>query len=202
MTIQTIVLDFGRVVGLFDHRLTTNRLAPYAGVSPDELHAILFGSSFENDYEAGRLSTDEFLAKVLAEGQLNCTKEKVASAWADIFWPNSDVIALLPRLRGRYRLLLGSNTNELHTRQFALQFADAFSHFDHLVYSYQIGVRKPAAGFFDHCRRLADCPPEACVFIDDILDNVEGARACGWHGFQYTSIDDLRRDLAGLDIVV
>ena len=33
----------------------------------------------------------------------------------------------------RYRLLLGSNTNELHARQFRGQFAEILRHFDRLL---------------------------------------------------------------------
>jgi putative hydrolase of the HAD superfamily len=126
----------------------------------------------------------------------------MATAWADIFWPNHDVIALLPLLKPRYRLLLGSNTNELHTQQFCRQFAEAFQHFDHLVFSFEIGVRKPQAGFFEHCRRLAGCAPEECVFIDDLPANVAGARSCGWHGIVYEDINDLRQQFRILGIEI
>jgi putative hydrolase of the HAD superfamily len=195
MAIKTIVFDFGKVVGFFDHRLTTHRLAPHSGIPADAIHAYLFGGPLEDDYESGRLSTPEFLKLVCDQCQLRCSGEELARSWADIFWPNLDVIALLPRLKPYYRLLLGSNTNELHTRQFREQFADAFRHFDALVFSYEIGVRKPEPGFFQHCQRLAGCDAEECVFIDDLPANVAGAKACGWHGIVYTGIEDLRREL-------
>ena len=41
------------------------------------------------------------------------------------------------------RLLLLSNTNEMHSRQFLAQFADTLAHFDHVVLSHQVGVRTP-----------------------------------------------------------
>jgi glucose-1-phosphatase len=200
MTIQTIVFDFGNVVGFFDHRLTTNRLAPFAGISADALRALLFGGPLEDAFEAGKISSDQFLRTVIEQGRLRCTPEKVASAWSEIFWPNREVMNMLPLLKGRYRLLLGSNTNELHTRQYSLQFAEAFKNFDHLVYSFEVGIRKPAAGFFQHCQRLANFPPEANVFIDDLEINVEGARACGWHGIVYKNSDALREELAALGV--
>jgi FMN phosphatase YigB (HAD superfamily) len=108
----------------------------------------------------------------------------------------------VPRLRPRYRLLLGSNTNELHARQFRRQFADTLRHFDALVLSHEIGVRKPAAAFFQHCTSLAGCAQEQCLFIDDSPANVEGARACGWQGLVYAGADDLKRRLQELGVTV
>ena len=95
---------------------------------------------------------------------------------------------------------MGSNTNELHARQFLEQFADRLQHFDALVLSHKIGVRKPKAGFFEHCIRLAECAPAECLFIDDLAANVAGARACGWQGIVYTSFPDLRQQLMALGI--
>ena len=198
--IRAITFDFGKVIGFFDHRLTSQRLAPHSALPPGELHAQLYGGELEGAYERGRLSTAEFLALARERGRLSCPEEVVGTAWADIFWRNEDVIALLPRLKPHYRLLLGSNTNELHSRQFLRQFEDALTFFDHLVLSHQVGVRKPEPEFFRHCERLAGCPPSACLFIDDLPENVAGARACGWHGVVYTGIDQLRRDLADLGV--
>ena len=89
-------------------------------------------------------------------------------------------------------------TNELHSRHFRRQFAEALRWFDHLVLSHEIGARKPDAAFFRHCEGLAGCRPEECLFIDDLSANVAGARACGWHGIVYTTAADLRRRLAEL----
>jgi glucose-1-phosphatase len=202
MAIKTIVFDFGRVVGYFDHRLTTNRLAPGSGLSAEEMHTYLFGGPLEDDYESGRITTGEFLKRVRETCRLTCSEDTIAAAWADIFWPNLEVCALLPRLKPRYHLLLGSNTNELHARRFCEQFADWLQHFDALVLSHQIGVRKPKPGFFEHCTRLAACAAAECLFIDDLADNVAGARACGWQGLVYTNFPDLCKELTARGIEI
>ena len=85
MPIKTIVFDFGRVIGFFDHRLTTKRLAEHAGLPVEEMHAALFGGTLEDDYESGTISTREFLQRVRDTCRLTCTDEIIASAWADIF---------------------------------------------------------------------------------------------------------------------
>jgi FMN phosphatase YigB (HAD superfamily) len=199
--IKTIVFDFGNVIGYFDYRLTLNRLTAHTDLSAEDLLAAIDGTELEVAYESGRISTPDFLRRVCEIGQLRCGHEELAAAWADIFTPNEDVCALLPLLKPRYRLLLGSNTNDLHSRQFCRQFAEALRHFDALVLSHEIGVRKPHAGFFQHCQQLAHCSAEECVFIDDLPANIAGARAHGWQGIVYTGIDDLRQRLATLGVL-
>ena len=124
----------------------------------------------------------------------------MAAAFADIFRPNPEVCGLIPQLKGRYRILLGSNTNELHSSQFIKQFKDVLSHFDGLVLSCKIQVRKPAAGFFQHCVSLADCRAEECLFIDDMPVNISGAQAVGLKGLVYEPRGDLAERLGSFGI--
>jgi glucose-1-phosphatase len=202
MTVRAVVFDFGNVVGFFSHRKATERLAPLAGVDADAFHAFVFGGRLEDDYESGRLTTAAFVEAVRGGCRLGCTDEAFAEAYGDIFWPNPGVCELLPALARRHTLLLLSNTNELHARRFRAQFADVLCHFGHLVLSHEVGARKPHPGIFRHAERLAGCHPGEMLFVDDLPANVEGARACGWHGIVYTGPEDLRRELAAHGVEV
>jgi putative hydrolase of the HAD superfamily len=198
--IQTIIFDFGKVIGFFDHWLVTKRLAVHGDLPAEELHAFLFGGALEDDYEAGRLSTAGFLQQLRDKARLRCSDEELTVSYADIFWPNPDICALVPRLKPCYRLLLASNTSELHSRQFRRQFADTLRFFDAVVLSHEVGARKPSAAFFQHCVHLAGCSAAECVFIDDLPANVAGARACGLHGLVYTGLDNLMEGLRALGV--
>lgn len=200
--IKTIVLDFGNVVAFFDHRRASRRLAEYGDLALDDLHLRLFGSPLDVDYEAGRLDTPAFVRAARAACRLRCSEEEFVRAYPDIFWPNPDVAVLVPRLKPDHRLLLLSNTNDLHARQFRQQFRETLAHFDGLVLSHEVGVRKPAPAIYAHAQRLAGCRPDECLFVDDLPANVEGARAFGWHGLVYTEIDALLRGLAELGVGV
>jgi putative hydrolase of the HAD superfamily len=197
---KAVVFDFGNVVGFFDHYAGLHRLAAYTDLTAEQMYAAVYGSDLEDAYESGRIGTLEFLRRFREACRLHCGDDAIAAALADVFTPNPDVCELVPALKRRYRVLLGSNTNDLHARHFRRQFADVFAHFDALVLSYEVGVRKPRAGFFEHCRRLAGCEAHECVFIDDLAANVEGARACGWHGIVYCGGDDLPRALAEVGV--
>jgi putative hydrolase of the HAD superfamily len=201
MKVKVLVFDFGNVVGFFSHRRAAERLAIHSRLDADALHQFLFGGQLEDDYESGRLTTAEFLRRLREGCGLSCPDDVLAEVYADIFWPNPDVCALLPSLAECYRLLLLSNTNDLHARKFLAQFEELLRPFAHRILSYEVGVRKPRPGIFAQAQRLAECAPEEIVFIDDLPANVAAAVACGWHGLVYTDVASLRRDLAALNIL-
>jgi glucose-1-phosphatase len=196
MKITTLVFDFGNVLGFFSHRQAAEQVASYSDLSPEAVQAFLFAHELEDAYEAGQLSTAAVLDAIRSHCRPRCTDEQLRLAYADMFHPNPDTCSLLPRLRERYRLLLLSNTNEMHFDQFSRQFAEALRHFDALVLSHKVSVRKPDRRIYDHCLALAGCPPSECLFIDDMPANIAAAHEAGWQGFVYRKGDDPRIRLA------
>jgi putative hydrolase of the HAD superfamily len=199
---KTVIFDFGNVVGLFDHRRTLDRLAPYTDLSADEMFARVYHGSLEVEIEKGWLDRSEILRRVHDLWELRCDPEFLAQSIADIFTPNSEVCDLIPRLRPRYRVLLGSNTNDIHACHFRTQFAKVLSHFDELVLSFEIGQRKPDTEFYQHCQQQAQAAPHEIVFVDDLPANIEAARAHGWHGIIYRPGEGLAQQLRALGVAV
>ena len=99
-------------------------------------------------------------------------------------------------------LLLGSNTNAIHARLFRRQFAPTLARFDHLILSYEVGHMKPAAGFYQACVDAAGVPANRCVFIDDLAENVEGARSCGLSAVLFRDAEALQSELQAWGIRV
>ena len=148
---KAIIFDFGNVVGFFDHAKTLRRLEQYTDMSAAEMFRTVYQDELEDAFESGRISTEQFLDDFRRLCRLRCDNEVLSAAVADIFEPNPEICGLIPKLRSRYRILLGSNTNAIHSGHFLKQFQDVLSPFDAIVLSHEIGVRKPKAGFFHHC---------------------------------------------------
>ena len=195
MNITTIVFDFGNVLGFFSHRQAAEQLAVYSPLSVEEILDLYLDSRLEDDFESGRLSLAAFREQVRQRCRPACSDEQLDRAIADMFTPNKEVCALVPALKPRYRLVLLSNTNELHAMHFRRQFADTLDHFDALVLSHEVGMRKPCADIYTHCHRVAGATPRECLFIDDLPANIEAARACGWQGIVYHRGLDLAHEL-------
>lgn len=74
--------------------------------------------------------------------------------------------------------------------------------FDAVANSSEIGVHKPAPGYFRAACALVGAHPKQCLFIDDADRNIRAARAAGLSAYRYTPGDDLSypRKALGLEV--
>jgi glucose-1-phosphatase len=199
-----LIFDFGNVVAHFDHARAASKLGARLGISGEELLERVRPLGFTEllqDFESGRISAEAFSKGVSGLIGLAIAHDEFAAAWSDIFWANESLEPLFGFLKGRgYTLVLGSNTNDLHAGQFRRQFAETLGHFDRLVLSYEVGHMKPSAAFYVACAEAAGAEPADCVFIDDLPENVVGARAAGLVGLHYRTTEGLLDDLEALGV--
>lgn len=195
MTVHTIYFDFGNVVAKFDHRRATRRYVRHSDLQEADIFDAIYNTQLEYDFESGCISADAFVGHAMAAIGYRGSTEQFVAEFVDIFTPNPEVVALIPRLARRHRLVLASNTNVLHASQFRRQMADTLAHFHAIGVSYEAGTRKPHLPFFAHCQSFAAGPEDGCLFVDDIEVNVEAARAFGWRAIQFKTFDGLLRDL-------
>ena len=199
--IRTIVFDFGNVIAFFDHARAVEKLTAFTDMPAAELLQTLYGSPIEDRYERGQLTTAEYARLARENGRLACSEADFRAAFVDIFWPNPEVIGLIPMLKPRYRLVLASNTNDAHFVRFTHQFADVLASFDHLCTSHRCGSRKPEAGYFGYVQNHVDADPADCLFVDDLLANVVAARSHGWQGICYDRPGTLWADLEAAGVL-
>lgn len=201
-----LIFDFGNVVAHFDYMKACDRLAARLGMTGKDLLARAVSAGFSDlvkAYEAGKMSAEDFSGKVCGLVGLEITHAEFADAWSDIFWLNESVAELILELKSKgYTLVLGSNTNDLHANHFRPLFAEALAQFDRLILSYEVGHIKPSADFYLACADAAGATPSECVFIDDLAENVEGAKAAGLQAILYLTTDRLRADLAAHGVEV
>jgi putative hydrolase of the HAD superfamily len=200
---KTIFLDFGNVIAHFDHRRATQRFARRSELTEAEILGAIYDGPLESNVEAGLITAEEFMRTAMLAIDYRGSSDDFAREFADIFTANDEIIALLPRLAEQgFRLVLASNTNELHFEFFRAKFAKTLKHFHALGVSFEAGARKPQPEFFAHCQRLAGCKASEALFIDDIQKNVEGARAFGWDAVQYIDYHQLAGELRnrGIDM--
>jgi HAD superfamily hydrolase (TIGR01509 family) len=103
--------------------------------------------------------------------------------------------ALLRELKRRHRMLLLSNTNAIHFPYVQRNYP-LLGHFDHMVLSYKLGVMKPDPGIYEEAVAQARCKAEECLFVDDVQENVDGARRVGLQSVRFEGAEQLRQDLA------
>lgn len=202
--LPALIFDFGNVIAFFDYTRIGAALGKNLGLSGEEFleQARTLGfTPLLQRYESGQLSSEEFGRAVCSLLNFEMSHPEFAAIWADIFWLNPPVAKLVRELKGLgYTLVLGSNTNAMHADHYRQQFAEELSPFDRLVMSHDIGHIKPSAAFYLACASAAGADPGDCIFIDDLSENVAGAKAAGLRGLLFRDEPSLRVDLASLGI--
>jgi putative hydrolase of the HAD superfamily len=153
----------------------------YGGGEPDGMVARL---------ERGELGLEEFEAWLAAElmeggaGTLDAAglKQRIFSGMQ----PDDRMVDVVRRLRraGPKTALLSNSWGA--TGYERDRFPDLF---DDVVISAEVGVRKPEAEIYLLAARRLGVDPAECVFVDDLEQNVEGARAVGMTGLVHRNVD-------------
>jgi putative hydrolase of the HAD superfamily len=201
-----LIFDFGNVVAFFDFKKAFAVIESRGSLTAEQLTDRLRDRGFHalmERYESGWMASIEFSGAVCELVEVDLTHDEFAAAWTGIFTLNEPIAKLVADLRSRgYRLLLGSNTNELHAAYFQRQYASTMACFDHLVLSHEVGHIKPAVEFYLACARRANVAPSECVFIDDRPENVEGARQAGLAAIHFLDAPRLLPELRQMGVEI
>lgn len=200
--IKQIVFDCNGVLGLLDFK------AYISGISGDPAHGQLIldklwiqGSPWL-EYDRG-LHTKAEMVDILNAYLPEIPKEifKIfLDGWARNLMPIDGMEELVEELRGAgYPCYLLSNFNE--------QFEEIRPNMPVLqalngeVISYHIDMLKPDREIFDHTAEKFGIEPSETLFVDDTLENVEGAIAAGYQAYHFTTAEDFREGLRRLKVL-
>ena len=199
--VRLIISDFGGVICTFDYRIFCERLARRIGGSAEKIDALIYGGDLQAQFERGRLRGPEYHRRVMDLLGADVSYEEFFAMYGDIFTEIPATCDLLRRLHGHYPLYLLSDTNEIHFG-YVKETVEVLRVFDEFILSFEVGAMKPDPPIFLEALRRSGLPAEACVFIDDRLGNVEGARRVGMRGLQFSSPEQCARDLGRLGVVL
>jgi len=197
--VRAVVFDFGGVISSFDVGIFLRKIALRTDKTVEEIGSLIYGSKLPVLYESGRISSTEFFARLSELCGLRMSEEEFVSAFTAIFTPIEPTVDLIRGLKGRYRLGLLSNTNEWHFRRH-IENLPVFRLFDTVTVSYEVKEMKPGERIYRDALDKLGLPPEACVFIDDIEENVAAARTLSMRAIRYEGHDRLVAALAEMNI--
>lgn len=151
-------------------------------------HINRFGSkSFFGDLELGKIGESQFRDEVRKIIKNEISDEQIDKAWNSIIldFPKKR-IDMLDRLKGKYNLLVLSNTNSIHVRCYeSMVMAHTGRHmntyFDRIFYSHELGLVKPSAEIFNEILRLSGAKAHEVLLIDDAPANTEAALKLGFN---------------------
>ena len=184
MSIKAIFFDFGGVIARTEFQAPRQHLAERLGMEYEDLVRIVFESETARQATVGKIDEEVHWAATLkalklpADGREALTSEFFGGDVID-----RELIAYLRGLRLQYKVGLISNAwSGLRNYITSQGFADAF---DAMVISAEVGLKKPDAPIYHLALEKLGVAPAEAVFLDDFIENVEGARAVGMQAIHF-----------------
>jgi len=205
LSLTTVIFDLGGV--LVQTRLdgVTQSLTEMSGLTSEAVLQALTGE-LGLQFMLGRFDAAEFHRRLTRQLRVDIDADDFFALWRGVIAVDDDstrpggVYDIVRRLRGRYRLAIGSNTDALHYTR-CLELQPSLEDFDEVLLSYELGRCKPDPQFFVLGLRKLGVQADECVFIDDRPDNVAAASSLGITGLHFTSAARLEADLTALGLL-
>lgn len=192
--IKNIIFDLGGVLLNIDLKRTELAFAELGIGNFKEYYTLQSASAVFQNLELGIITPEVFHEEFRKLVQLPLTNREIKTAWNALLidFPK-DRMQWLYEIRKKYKVYLLSNTNEIHYAAFAKMFKEQVGNgrfdeqFVKTYYSHQIGLRKPSKECYQAVLTGENLEPGETIFIDDSLQNIEGAKLAGLHTFYLPS---------------
>ncbi len=182
--VEAFLFDLGNVLLPFDYGRTTARIRPYCRVDPTSCSAEIARLSAQ--HETGAIGEDAFFDALGALLGYTGSQELLLEAWCDIFTVNEAMVEFASGLGSRFKRFALSNIGATHARHIERAYG-FLGMLDGRVYSFAAGVMKPDPAIYRHAIESLALNPDATVFIDDKLENVEAGNAAGFFSLHYNA---------------
>lgn len=194
--INTIMFDFGDVFINLDKNGALVRAQNMLRVDPLENELM----DINKNYEIGTLSTDSFLEYYINRFK-HLSKSQIIELWNSIIIDFPDYRYRFIKdlaAKGDYKLILLSNTNELHidyVKRIFNRFESFKNCFSNFYLSHEINLRKPNSDIYQFVSEHSSFNPKECLFIDDTKENTDAAETLE---FITWNIDETKQDVTEL----
>jgi putative hydrolase of the HAD superfamily len=186
--VEAVIFDYGGVISV----PVFHDLAPIdeeLGVPQGSVHRLMFGSPDDphteyHQLETGEITLTEYLESIERRApeilgrplDLGLYARFTAERPLQVQWP---MVHRVRELRGEgLRLALLTNNAKEFSDSWRASFPVA-ELFEEVIDSSEVGMRKPDQRIYElTCERLG-VSPEAAVFLDDNLENIDAAQALG-----------------------
>ena len=194
--IRDLVFDIGRVIIDIDPEPMLELLAT-RGAPRLNLHDMLEQIGI-NEHETGRMDGAGLIERLRTLAP-QATPAELRAQWLEMFAPQADMIQLTHRIAPHHGVYLLSNIGPLHWEHLVDRHGIAGIGHGALT-SFHAGVMKPDSAIYAQAEQKFALVPAMTVFVDDRPENIEAARARGWHGIVHRNFNDTRQALLRLGV--
>ena len=197
MKIQAVFFDFGGVIQRTEYQAPRQYLAQRFGMEYDDIDNIVFNSPTAKQATVGEIPVQKHWEAVAK--RLKVSKEQIAGVENEFFAGDvidHSIVEYLYSLRPRFKTGLISNAwSDMRDYLVRKKLDEVF---DTLTISAEVGVAKPEAKIYHLALEQAQVQPEAAVFVDDVLANIEACEALGMKGILFKDPQEAMEQLKKL----
>jgi len=177
--VQAVIFDYGGVLVRMADESPRQNLAERYGVRLETIYRLLFESDSARLAALGEITAAKHWQTIAAllKVPLPELPEFIHQFWsADAL--DDDLVVYIRGLRRRYKVGLLSNAFD-DLRLTLVERWKIAAEFDDLIISAEVGLVKPDVRIYHLAAERLGVAAEAAVFVDDVQQNVEGARTAG-----------------------
>jgi len=198
---DAVLFDLGNVLISIHPEKALARVGELCGKAPDEVFQHIFHSGLWSSFEDGSCSESELVENFSSFAGKPLALVELKNAACAMFSPRPEMERLLGAvLAARSKVALVSNTNHWHWEHVSAQYAYVNT-ISHLSLSYEVGSNKPDKGIYLHAAKALGVEPSQCLFIDDLPENIAGARNLGMQAVLFESAEKLEHSLTTYGIL-
>ena len=201
MPIKAVIFDFGGVLLRTEDPGGRREWEKRLGLQTGELDRLVFGSDTTDGSMVGLATQDDVWQRVAA--RLGLDDETLHELRRD-FWSGDqldvELVQFVRGLRRRCKTAILSNAWPGARRAFVQRFGlgDAV---DEIIVSSEECIAKPDARIYRIAAERLGVAPQEALFVDDMEENVEAARAIGMRGIRFgntrQAIAEIQKHLDG-----
>lgn len=197
MSIQAVIFDMGGVLVRTEDTARRATLGLRFDKTYIEMDQTVFGNPSSERASRGEISARDHMLHVMHVLGLPETDEAIADFHAEFFAGDEVDYAMIEEinaLRPQYKTALLSNAWDdlrgMLVNRWKIDYA-----FDELFISAEMRVAKPDPEIYKMVLAKLALPPEATVFVDDFIENIEAARELGMHAIHFREKEQAMADL-------
>ncbi|HLI67929.1 MAG TPA: HAD-IA family hydrolase [Caulobacteraceae bacterium] len=171
---DALVFDLGGVIVAHDNAVMVERIASKTRATPRDVSRLIR----RKDWGSG-LPIADLHAELRDELGYDAGWDQFAADWCCHFTVDPSMLAFVRQLGARNRVMLFSNTNQVHWDYLVAETGGALGELEAYL-SHEIRLSKPAVESFHRVAKDAGIDPARSIFFDDVAANVEGARLAGF----------------------
>lgn len=175
------IFDLGNVIVDIDFNRALGVWSDYSRVPLASLQQkFRLGEPFYH-HERGQISDAQFAAELSHEMEIALSYEQFSAGWLAIFLAQrQQTLDVMQALRAQgERVVILSNTNNLHTEFWREKFPDVINSADKIYLSHEMGMRKPDAEIYRQVLQEEGVSASEALFFDDNEENISGAKQIG-----------------------